>query len=75
MTELLQKVENGTVLLKYSHYRTGEPLSFKATTKHNGKVLKNRPESNVYAFYDLGEQEWKSIYKNTITEFIEVGSL
>ena len=75
MTELLQRVENGTVLLKYKHYRTGEHLSFKATAKHNGMVLRNRPESNIYAFFDLGERQWKSIDKNTITEFEEVSSL
>lgn len=62
-------MKNQIVEIQFEHYRTGETLKTRGTLDpaYTGRnVIEHNPASEIIAFWDVDESNWKSLYVNTI---------
>lgn len=75
--EMLAKaLENQIITIEFEHYKTGEILTTKATLDPkitNAKIVEQHPMSDVVAFWEVDESEWKSVYIDSIRGLIKHG--
>lgn len=67
--ELSNLMKTQIVEIEFRHYRTGERLETKATLDpaYTGSpTIDHDPASEVIAFWDINEENWRSLYVSTI---------
>ena len=68
--EMLAKaLETQIITIEFEHYKTGEILTTRATLDPqitNVKIVDQHPMSDVVAFWEVDESEWKSVYIDSI---------
>ena len=68
--EISVLMKNQVVEIQFEHYRTGEILKTRATLDPaytgGNTVIEHSPVSEVVAFWDVDESNWKSVYVHTI---------
>ena len=65
---LLNMLKEGTVRIKYGHWKSGEELVCDATTNHSIPFKQHKDNATIVV-YDLVNDKWEDIRVSTISSF------
>jgi len=67
--KLIKELETRVVTITFTHYRTGIEEKVRGTLNLEKPIISQHPDCEFIAFWDLDEQTWKSVDKQTIVSY------